>query len=232
MDSKTEVTGSFTGPILSRMRQACALSLWEMGAIRVNAQQPFQLASGNYSPIYVNCRRAISDPDFMRLFSATASMILSRRASSFDCVAGGETAGIPYASHLAGMIAKPMVYVRKKSKGYGLGARVEGGSVDGKAVLLVEDLITDGGSKLSFLDAISEAGGKVTDVLVLFDRQQGGGDLLAERGVGLYAVTDRTTAFAVGVSADLIDDPTQISLDDYFRDPVSWHRQRGLSFSQ
>ncbi|MEM6793806.1 MAG: orotate phosphoribosyltransferase [Acidobacteriota bacterium] len=229
--ARTEaVDGDLTGPILSRLRQAVALMLWEEQAVRVDSEEPFHLASGNYSPIYVDCRRVISRPSFLRLYTAVAGMLLERRGASFDAVAGGETAGIPYASVLAQALGKPLVYVRKKPKAYGTAARVEGALSGGSTVLLVEDLITDGGSKLGFLDAIAEAGSEVSDALVLFDRQQGGAEKLGERGVRLHAVTDRTTAFAVGGMSGLVSEVARLSTEEYFRDPKAWHVKRGYAF--
>ncbi|MEM1206702.1 MAG: orotate phosphoribosyltransferase [Acidobacteriota bacterium] len=229
--SEHRPSSELTGPILSRLRQAVALYLWERGAVRVNAEEPFRLASGNYSPIYVNCRTVISDPSFMRLFATAAAMLLERQGASFDAVAGGETAGIPYACQLAPALGLPVLYIRKKPKGYGIASQVEGHLAPGSRVLLVEDLITDGGSKVGFLDGVKAAGGLVTDALVLFDRQQGGAKLLAEQGVTLHAVTDRATAFSVGGASGLVDEMLRRSVDDYFHDPAAWHRNRGLDYS-
>ncbi|MEM1180229.1 MAG: orotate phosphoribosyltransferase [Acidobacteriota bacterium] len=220
-----------TGAILSRLRQAASLLLWEQGAVQVNAEEPFRLASGNVSPIYVDCRRVISNRSVLRTFTMVAGTILERHGADFDVIAGGETAGIPYAAVLAESLAKPLVYVRKKAKAYGTGSRVEGALAPGSKVLLVEDLITDGGSKLTFLDAIADAGASVSNVLVLFDRQQGGGDRLAERGVTLHAVTDRTTAFAVAGASGLISENARLSTDEYFRDPAAWHANRGYGWN-
>ncbi len=217
-------------PISKRLCEAAALALWELEAVQVRSAEPFRLASGNASPIYVNCRRVISSASFMHLFVAAARRLCERGQVEAQVVAGGETAGIPFAAYLASAMAKPMVYVRKKAKGYGIASRVEGAFEPGSRVLLVEDLITDGGSKLGFLDAISEAGGTVTDALVLFDRQQGGGDKLGERSVRLHAVTDRETALATGVEAGLLTAEERRSVDEYFRDPAAWHRGRGLDF--
>ncbi len=216
--------------VLLRLREAVALYLWELGAVRVRPEEPFLLASGNRSPIYVNCRRVISEPAFMQLFCSTSQRLCERREARFDVVAGGETAGIPFAAYLARTVAKPMVYVRKKAKGYGIASRVEGHLEDGARVLLVEDLITDGGSKLGFLDAIAEAGGSVRDVLVLFDRQQGGDEILARRGARLHAVADRATTLEAGHSAGVLSSSARREVEDYFDDPVAWHRARGLEF--
>ena len=222
---------ALTGAIVSRLRQTVALFLWEHQAIRVSAEQPFKLASGNMSPIYIDCRRVVSDPCFMRLYNTAAATLLQRRAASFQVVAGGETAGIPYGAYLASALSLPFIYIRKKPKGYGTTSRLEGMLPAGSDVLLVEDLITDGGSKIGFLDAVRDAGAKVTDALVLFDREQGGTELLASHGVTLHSVCDRTTAFAMGNSAGLLDDLTRESCNDYFRDPEVWHAKRGFTYS-
>ncbi|MCP4653811.1 MAG: orotate phosphoribosyltransferase [bacterium] len=215
---------------LDRLREAAALLLWEYEAVVVRPDHPFRLASGNHSPIYVNCRRAISEPTLMALFSTTARLLSERRGIRSDVIAGGETAGIPFAAFLASSLARPMVYVRKQPKGHGIASRVEGHLAQGASVLLVEDLITDGGSKLGFLDAIEEAGGRVRDVLVLFDRRQGGAALLAERGVRLHAVTDRDTVLAAGESAGVLSQSARRAVDAYFRDPAVWHRERDLEY--
>lgn len=216
--------------ILEHLRSAAALSLWQAGAVRVDLDEPFQLASGNRSPIYVNCRQVLSDPVFMGLFLACARCLLVQRGVSVDAVAGGETAGIPYAAYLAQGLDRPMLYVRKKPKGYGIATRVEGRVTAGARVLMVEDLITDGGSKLGFVDALREAGGQVTDVLVLFDREQGGDELLASHGARLHSVTDRTTALTVGESCGLFSAAERRSVEEYFADSVRWHEERGYEF--
>ncbi len=215
---------------LDRLREAAALLLWEYEAVVVRPDPPFRLASGNHSPIYVNCRRAISEPTLMALFTTAARLLRERRGIRSEVIAGGETAGIPFAAWLASALDRPMVYVRKRAKEHGIAARVEGHLTPGASVLLVEDLITDGGSKLGFLEAIEEAGGRVRDVLVLFDRQQGGEALLAERGVRLHAVTDRATVLAAGESAGVLSPSARRAVDAYFRDPAAWHRERGLEY--
>lgn len=227
MTQRSESPGEET---LDRLREAAALLLWEYKAVVVRCDDPFRLASGNYSPIYVNCRRAISEPTFMSLFSTAARLLTERRGIAVEVIAGGETAGIPFAAFLASALARPMVYVRKRAKGHGIASRVEGRVTPGASVLLVEDLITDGGSKLGFLEALEEAGGQVRDVLVLFDRQQGGGAVMAERGVRLHAVTDRDTVLAAGESTGVLSPSARRAVDAYFRDAVAWHRERGLEY--
>lgn len=228
----TQRSGSPGEKSLDRLREAAALLLWEYEAVGVCPDQPFRLASGNHSPIYVNCRRAISEPTLMALFATAARLLSERHGIRSDVIAGGETAGIPFAAFLASSLDRPLVYVRKRPKGHGIAARVEGHLAPGASVLLVEDLITDGGSKLAFVEALEQAGGRVRDVLVLFDRQQGGAALLAERGVRLHAVTDRDAVLAVGESAGVLSQSARRAVDAYFRDPGGWHRERGLEYQE
>ncbi len=228
----SESTSETTEQILARLREAAALYLWRLEAVKVRPDEPFRLASGNSSPVYVNCRRVISEPAFMQLFSAAATAICTHRGVRVDAVAGGETAGIPFAAYLARALARPMLYVRKQAKGHGIAARVEGHLEAGSRVLLVEDLITDGGSKLGFLDALAAVGGEVRDVLVLFDRQQGGAELLASRGARLHAVADRATALAVAEEAGLLSPAAALAVEEYFLDPAAWHEARGLEYRE
>lgn len=192
-------------PVLDHLGAALARLLWEVGAVRVSVDPLFTLASGATSPIYVNCRQAISHPALVRLFATTAATVLEREAIAVDAIAGGETAGIPFAAFLARELGKPMLYVRKQAKGYGLAARIEGDLIHGSRVLLVEDLITDGGSKLGFIEALRGAGAHVDTCLVLFDREQGGAAQLADQGVRLVSLVDRSRALAIGREGGFVD---------------------------
>ena len=110
--------------------------------------------------------------------------------NKIDVVAGGETAGIPFAAFLAALAKKPMIYVRKQPKGFGRMAQIEGDLKPGKRVLLVEDLATDGGSKLVFIEALKKAEAKVTDCFVIFHYGifPQSIEMLAAGGVKLHAL--------------------------------------------
>ncbi len=144
--------------------------LIEIGAVHFRPQDPFILTSGRASPVYIDCRKVISFPRARRkiveMMGETVEAMIG--FESLDAVAGGETAGIPYAAWLAERLALPMLYIRKKPKGFGRGAQIEGEMAPGCRCLLVEDLATDGGSKLNFIEAIRQAEGKVADALVVF----------------------------------------------------------------
>ncbi|MGD0109699.1 MAG: phosphoribosyltransferase family protein [Rhodopila sp.] len=131
---------------------AVARLLIEADAIQVSGdEQPFFLAAGWASPVYVDCRLLIGDAQRRREITDLAVAALQREPSiEFDVVAGAETAGIPWASLIADRLSMPLRYVRKGPLGIGRNAQVEGGTVEGGRVLLVDDLTTDAGSKASF----------------------------------------------------------------------------------
>ncbi len=218
--------------VLARLGEAAALLLWDSGGIKINLAEPFKLVSGNYSPIYVNCRAAISDAVFMRLFVVAAGAIWRQHGLRADVIAGGETAGIPFAAYVAQSLALPMVYVRKATKDHGIAGLVEGRLKEGARVLLVEDLITDGGSKMGFIDGLGDAGGVVEHVLVLFDRLQGGRQALAVRGIGLHSVTDIDSAMAVAARENLLTDAQVAAVKEYIASPEDWHRRQGLQWNR
>ncbi len=216
--------------IISTVRRLVALQLWQLGAIKVNSAEPFRLVSGNYSPIYINCRLLISSPAFADLFAAATRLIVEHRQIKFDVVAGGETAGIPFAAFVARAFGLPMVYVRKEIKGHGLASRIEGLLRSQARVLLAEDLITDAGSKLSFVQAIREAGGVVEDVVVVFDRLQGGKDALERQGIRLHPMTDMDMALSEARVAGLLPKEELDSVRSYLVDPKAWHSLMGLPY--
>jgi orotate phosphoribosyltransferase len=147
-----------------------ATSLLNIGAVGIRPNEPFSFTSGWASPVYIDCRRVISYPVERTAIITRAVDILQKAQvlADVDAVAGGETAGIPYAAWLSQALDLPMLYVRKKPKGFGRNARIEGHLRDNSRVLLVEDLATDGASKVSFADALRDAGATVTDAFVVF----------------------------------------------------------------
>ena len=131
------------------MARLTARMLLEIKAVHFRADEPYIFTSGLASPVYIDCRKLISYPRIRSTLMDFAVATLQRDAGfeAFDAMAGGETAGIPFAAWIADRLALPMQYVRKKPKGFGRDARIEGAIRDGQRVLLVEDLTTDGGSQ-------------------------------------------------------------------------------------
>ena len=150
-----------------KFAQEAAEILIDIGAVSISVEKPFTLTSGKKSPVYVDCRKIISFPKERKMLMKMALQILQNRAS-FDVIAGGETAGIPFAAWISELTSLPMIYIRKKSKGFGKNKRIEGDFKPNSNILLVEDLATDGGSKMSFVNAIRDAGGQCNTCFVIF----------------------------------------------------------------
>jgi orotate phosphoribosyltransferase len=213
------------------MTTMASLLLWELEAIKVSRESPFRLTSGNYSPIYINCRRVISNAAAIDLVTACFHRIIEEEGIEFTMIAGGETAGIPFASFLAHRLAKPMLYVRKASKGHGTDGLVEGVVKAGSKILLVEDLITDGNSKINFIKPLRREGATVQECLVLFDRLQGGAKILEQDGVRLISITDIDKALGFAETRGLIPRDPIAQVREYLKSPKLWHESRGLPYS-
>ena len=147
-----------------------AKMLIEVEAVRFSADEPFKFTSGWASPVYIDCRKLISYPRVRQTLMDFSASVIARDIGfeSLDCVAGGETAGIPFAAWISDRLMLPMQYVRKKAKGFGRNAQIEGDFNDGARILLVEDLTTDGNSKIKFCEALREAGAVVDHTFVVF----------------------------------------------------------------
>lgn len=142
--------------------------LIDIGSIKFSFEKPFILTSGKKSPVYVDCRKIISFVKERNKILNFAHQYISQNKIEFDLLAGGETAGIPYSAFLAEMLQKPMIYIRKKPKGFGKNQQIEGHYQKDQKAILIEDLATDGGSKIIFIEALRKSGIKVSDILVIF----------------------------------------------------------------
>ena len=153
-----------------KIARTTAKFLLEINAIHFNSVSPFTLTSGLKSPVYIDCRKLISYPKARSILTNFCSDIVVNKIGldKVESLVGGETAGIPFASFLASKLELPMHYVRKKPKGFGVNNYIEGNNIKGKRVILVEDLTTDGGSKIKFCNSIRKAGATVEETIVLF----------------------------------------------------------------
>ena len=174
------------------MAELTAKMLLEVEAVRFMTDKPFIFTSGWASPVYTDCRRLISFPRVRSTLIDFGVSTVMRDVGfeQFDTVAGGETAGIPFAAWMADRMGLPMQYVRKKPKGFGRNAQIEGQIEEGDRVLLVEDMTTDGRSKVNFCKAIRAAGATVDHVFVFFfyDIFPEGKKILGDLGVTLHAL--------------------------------------------
>ena len=149
-------------------KQIVAKILIKIGAVKFSFKKAFTLTSGEKSPVYVDCRKIMSFVNERKKILYIAKNYIQKNNIKFDLLAGGETAGIPYASFLAQILSKPMIYVRKKPKDFGKNQQIEGDFIKGQKVFLVEDLATDGGSKINFIKALRNSKLLISDILVIF----------------------------------------------------------------
>ncbi len=150
------------------MSKIIAEKLIDIESVQFSFNNHFTLTSGLKSPVYVDCRKIISFIDERDFIMNEAINYINKHKLEFDLVAGGETAGIPYAAIISEKIKKPMLYIRKKSKGFGKNQQIEGKFNKNQKAILIEDLATDGGSKVIFVEAMRKAGLEVKDIFVIF----------------------------------------------------------------
>ncbi len=217
-------------PAKDEMARLTAAMLLEIEAVHFNAAEPFTLASGLPSPTYIDCRKLISYPRIRATLMDFLAVTVMRDAGfeAFDNVAGGETAGIPFAALVAERLALPMTYVRKKPKGYGRNARIEGVMKEGERVLLVEDLTTDGGSKLSFVEAIRETGASCghTAVLFYYGIFPETTETLSAHGISLHHLCTWWDVLEVAREREIFDRETLKEVESFLRAPRAWQEAR------
>jgi orotate phosphoribosyltransferase len=203
----------------------------ETGAVRFMEDKPFIFTSGWASPVYNDSRWLISFPDVRStLMDFTISSIKREIGrDNIDAVAGGETAGIPFAAWVADRLSLPMQYIRKKPKGFGRNAQIEGQLIPGQRVLLVEDLATDGRSKINFVKAIRDAGGVCEHCTVLFfyDIYAEKHKILADFGVTLHYLTTWRDVLAVAKSSNKFNSKILTEVEKFILDPAGWSKAHG-----
>ncbi len=220
-----------TFPDKAFVAQAVAKMLLEIKAVHFRSDEPYTFTSGLKSPVYIDCRKLISYP---RIRSAVcdfgcATVMRDAGFEGFDVVAGGETAGIPYAAFMAERLGLPMIYIRKKPKGFGRNARIEGDLKEGQRVLFVEDLTTDGGSKIGFAEAIREAGAEVTDTFSVFyyDIFKDAPAQLAEHGMALHYLTTWPDVLEETKRTKAFDENTLKEVEKFLNAPYDWSAANG-----
>ncbi|MFC6638462.1 orotate phosphoribosyltransferase [Sulfitobacter sp. JBTF-M27] len=213
-------------PSPEEMARLTARMLLEIKAVHFNAETPFTLASGLPSPTYIDCRKLISYPRIRATLMDFLTVTVMRNAGfeAFDNIAGGETAGIPFAAMVAERMGLPMTYVRKKPKGYGRNARIEGEMTEGQRVLLVEDLTTDGGSKLSFVDAIRDTGATCghTAVIFYYGIFPQTEKTLGDHGVTLHALCTWWDVLAEAKAHCAFNEATLKEVETFLEAPKKW----------
>jgi orotate phosphoribosyltransferase len=207
--------------------QKAAKILLDTKSVLFNSREPFVFTSGRISPVYTDCRRLISFPAERSTLMDMGANILKEKVGmdNMDYLAGGETAGIPYAAFLSDRLNKPMLYVRKKPKGFGRMAQIEGVmDADNPKVVLIEDLQTDGGSKKVFIDALRTAGATIEHGFVVFHYGifQQSIDNMNAMGMTLHYLTDWWHVLQVARKLEYFDEETLTSVESFLNNPDGW----------
>ncbi len=208
-----------------------AKMLLDIKAVNFRPTEPYILTAGWASPVYIDCRWVISFLEERRRIMKLGAELLrsSMDVEALDMVAGGETAGIPYGAWLSEELSKPMLYIRKKPKGFGRNAQIEGNMPEGSKVLLVEDLATDGGSKILFIDALRAGDAEVTDIFVVFfySAFPGAEETMAKAGVNLHFLANWWDVLEQAEKGNYFSDEDIQGVRDFLADPTGWSAANG-----
>ena len=205
-----------------------AASLLDIGAVELRPGDPFTWSSGLVAPIYCDNRLTIAYPRVRRAIRDGFAEIIRREGLAGATIAGTATAGIPHAAWLAEAVDAPMAYVRSSAKGHGQGARIEGTVGTGTEVIVVEDLISTGGSALDAVGALREVGATVQAVLAIFSYEL---DVAAaafeETGVSQHVLTGFSTLIDVAHERGDLSEAALAALTEWRADPEAWSGAHG-----
>lgn len=205
--------------------------LLDIKAVNFRPEEPYMFTSGWASPVYIDCRKLISFTEERRTVIRLGMQALEKAGAlaAVDAVAGGETAGIPYAAWISEAASCPMLYVRKKPKGFGRNAQIEGDLKEGARVLLVEDLATDGGSKINFVNALRAAGATVTDAFVVFFYGifPKALKVLEDAGIRLHYLATWRDVLAEADRGGDFPKSAIVEVGKFLDDPVAWSAAHG-----
>ncbi|MEQ9467121.1 MAG: orotate phosphoribosyltransferase [Ekhidna sp.] len=200
-----------------------AADLLKIGAIKLSPEKPFTWASGWKSPIYCDNRLSLSYPDVRSKIKTALSLAISNSFDGIDVIAGVATAGIPQGALVAEELGLPFIYVRSKSKGHGLQNMIEGKIEEGQKVLLVEDLVSTGGSSLAAADALREAGAEVVGMVAIFTYGFPVAEAnFKEKGVDLIVLSDYHHLLDHAQDERMFENDVLKTLKEWREDPGNW----------
>lgn len=209
-------------------QQLATISL-EIGAIKINSKKPFTWASGYRMPLYNDNRMLLSQAGHRTLIAEGMKAVLEKEDVSVDTVAGVATAGIPHATSLANLTQLPLIYVRSSPKEHGMKNQVEGILKPGQAVVVVEDLISTGGSAVKAVEAIREAGGRVEHCLGIFSYGfPEANERFEQSQCRLHTLLTLDTLLQVAMKEGYITSEEKQVVDAWIQSPFEWGKQQEL----
>jgi orotate phosphoribosyltransferase len=194
--------------------------LLEIGAVHLRPDQPYTWTSGIKSPIYCDNRLTMSHPPVRRRIARAFADVIRERFPQAEVIAGTATAGIPHAAWVAELLDLPMIYVRDKAKGHGRQNQIEGVLAAGQKVVVIEDLISTGGSSLKAAQAVQAEGGNVLGVIAIFSYQFPDADaLFAEAGIPCTTLSHYTALLEAARERGVITAEQETLLSDWRKSP-------------
>ncbi|TDL79935.1 orotate phosphoribosyltransferase [Peribacillus frigoritolerans] len=188
------------------MKHQIAEQLLKIEAVFLSPNEPFTWSSGLKSPIYCDNRLTLSYPEVRKDIAEGLTKLIREEYPKAEIIAGTATAGIPHAAWVSDLLNLPMCYVRSKPKGHGKGNQIEGKVHEGQKVVVVEDLISTGGSVITAVQALREAGCEVIGVVSIFTYElQKGAEMLAEAGIHAVSLTDYSSLIDVALNKGSIE---------------------------
>jgi orotate phosphoribosyltransferase len=207
----------------ARLMKAIAADLLKIQAVSLSPQQPFTWASGIKSPIYCDNRLTISYPKVRRQIATGLADLIKNKFPDVEVIAGTATAGIPHAAWIAELLDLPMVYVRSKPKDHGQGRQIEGVLKPGQKTVLIDDLISTGGSVLQAVAAAQKEGAEVIGVAGIFSYQLAAADQnFAQAKLPFITLTNYSELIEVAQNQQEITDKDLKLLQAWRQDPTNW----------
>jgi len=202
------------------MKRQIASRLLEIGAVHLKPNEPFTWSSGLKSPIYCDNRLTLSYPEIRKEIANGLQELIIKEFEDCEMVAGTATAGIPHAAWVSDLLNLPMCYVRSKPKGHGRGNQIEGAVKPGQKVVVVEDLISTGGSVITAVDALREAGCEVLGAVAIFTYElERGYKQLEEANIKAFALSDYSTLIDVALENGLVTESELEKLKEWRNNP-------------
>ncbi|MFV0559536.1 MAG: orotate phosphoribosyltransferase [Enterococcus sp.] len=205
------------------MNQEVAKDLLDIKAVFLSPNDPFTWASGIKSPIYCDNRITMSYPNVRRTIAKGLAEKIKATFPEVEVIAGTATAGIPHAAWIAEILDLPMVYIRSKAKDHGKGNQIEGRISQGQKMVIIEDLISTGGSVLEAATAATREGADVLGVAAIFTYElQTGRENFAKANLPLVTLTNYSTLIETARAEEYINESELSLLKDWRKDPENW----------
>lgn len=212
-----------------KIAEKVSVILLDINAVSLNPKKPFRYTSGILSPVYTDCRILISRPKERKLIINLFLEKIKATGVKLDLIAGTATAGIPHAAWIADRLKLPMVYVRSQAKEHGKENQIEGVVKKGQKAVVIEDLISTGGSSVETVRAIRKAGGQASDIFsIITYGMKKSKENFKKNKIRFFSLTTFKQTVAVAGKKRLISPEEEKSILDWTSDPPSWGKRMGF----